>query len=254
MVEIKYREYTEEAELAGLTVAEARKQFRSELGIPEKAQARLNGKKLDRDLEAETKLGDADSLTFARGGFKSAYLLAAMLTALAVTGGVFAYGYTTASTSLDVTASGADFAGVSANTSSLPSWTPHGFFKGTVTGGPIFDIDTNSSGYDGDMVVTVSIANADELVSVYRVLALKIGAINGVGAGIDVNGDGEAYDADKDYALLTLSNGAVDLYMGGAADNYTVLVLSGFYVSHITGGGWNTGYENPLLYAEVAQR
>ncbi|MFC1918240.1 hypothetical protein ACFLXH_06290 [Chloroflexota bacterium] len=253
MVEIKYREFSEIVDLAGLTIAEARKQFKDELGIPDKAQVKLNGRKVNRKLEAETSLCDEDMLTFAEARNKGAFLVATVLLALAITGGAFAYGYTTASTPLSVTASGSDFAAVTVNSSSLPTWTPYGFFKGSIAGpSPIFDVDTWTSQYTGDMVVTVSIANADQLVSVYRVLALKIDAIGGNGSNLDVNGDTTV--TANDYALLTMGNGSVDLYMGGAADNITIRVKDGFYVSHIWGTGWTGGYETPLLYAEVAQR
>ena len=155
------------------------------------------------------------------------------------------------STTLSATAAGADFAAVTTN-SSGPSWTPYGFYKGSIGSGGIFDVDTKTSGYTGDFVVTVSIANADDLVKCYRVLALTLEAIDGAGNEVDINGDG-SYDADNDYALLTLGNGSVDLFMGGAADNYTIRVKNGFYVSHVWGDGWS-GSASPLLYAEVAQR
>ncbi len=253
MVEIRYTDNYEVVDLAGCTVGEAREQFKAEFGIPGKAKARLNGRPVKGKLEDETALADDDKLTFADPKGRGAILVGALMLALAITGGVFAYGYTTDSTSLTVTAAGADFAAVSANTSDLPTWTTFGFFKGSISGPkPIFDIDTNASNYSGDMVVTISIANADELVSVYRVLVLKIQAIDGVGAKVDINDD--ATVDGKDFALLTLGNGSVDLFMGGAADNYTVRVASGFYVSHIWGQGWNSGDEIPLLFAEVAQR
>ncbi|MFC1961788.1 hypothetical protein ACFLWN_01900 [Chloroflexota bacterium] len=252
MVEIRYKEFNEVTDLAGLSIAEARQQFKNELGIPDKAQARINGKKVNRELETETSICDEDTLTFAVARNRGAYMVAALLLALAVTGGVFAYGFVTASNPLTVTAKQADFAGVTANTTGSPTWEPYGFFKGSITGGPIFDVNTHKSQYAGNFVLTVSIANADQLVSCYRVLALKIDAIDGVGNPVDVNGTG-TYDSANDYALLTLGNGSVDLFMGGAADNYTIRVISGFYVSHVWGSGW-AGSPAPLLFAEVAQR
>ena len=44
MVEIRYSNSNEVADLAGQTVREARKQFKSEFSIPDKAKAKLNGR------------------------------------------------------------------------------------------------------------------------------------------------------------------------------------------------------------------
>ena len=186
---------------------------------------------------------------------KGAYLVGALLLALSVTGGVFAFGLTTASTDFSsVTKSGEDFASVTSNTTTAVSWTPHGKFKGATGGGDLFDVDTQTSGYNGKSTVTVTIANGDELVSVYRVLAMFIKVYGSHGDAVDINGDGNV-DSD-DFALLTLSNGAVDLFLSANAtgDYYTVKLDSGFYSTNIKGTGWTTDYEQPLLYAEVAQR
>ena len=256
MVEIRYGENYEVANLAGQSVAEAREQFKAEFGISGKARARINDNKVKGKMEAEVKLADNDKLSFteARAG-KGAFLVGALLLALSVTGGVFAYGLTTASTDFSsVTASGEDFAEVSSNTSSAISWTPHGKFKGTTGGGTLFDVDTQTSGYNGKSTISVSIANGDELVSVYRTLAMFIKVYGSHGDAVDINGDGNV-DSD-DFALLTLSNGAVDLFLSANAtgDYYTVKLDSGFYATNIKGTGWVSGYEQPLLYAEVAQR
>ena len=49
MVEIRYGDQYEVTDLAGQTVNEAREQFRSEFGIPDKARAKLNGSKVKTD-------------------------------------------------------------------------------------------------------------------------------------------------------------------------------------------------------------
>ncbi|MFC1967193.1 hypothetical protein ACFLV2_00900 [Chloroflexota bacterium] len=255
MVEIRYKEYYEVADLAGQSVAEARKQFNKEFGIPEKAAARLNGKKVKGNLETETCIADDDRVTFTRTSNRGAFLIGAMLLALAATGGVFAFGWINATNTIGVTAATNDFAAVTANTSDPLTWTPYGFFKGSIAGPkPIFDINTADSGYTGDLVLTVSLANADELVKCYRVLALKLDLIDGTGTLMDINESGGAGDAD-DYALLTLGNGAVDMFPGGFSDNMTIRVKSGFYITHIyKGANWGSNYEDPVLFCEVAQR
>ena len=79
MVEIRYGDYNEAADLAGQSVAEARQQFKGELGIPEKATARINGRKVKGTLEGETCLNDDDRLTFARTRGKGVFLVGALL-------------------------------------------------------------------------------------------------------------------------------------------------------------------------------
>ena len=89
MVEIRYGEQFEISDLAGHTVSEARDHFKSEFGIPDKAKARLNGSKVKAELD--TVLNDDDRLTFAVSRGKGAYLIGALLLALAVTGGLLSF-------------------------------------------------------------------------------------------------------------------------------------------------------------------
>jgi len=155
-----------------------------------------------------------------------------------------------------VTAAGGDFARVTANATTPPNWNTFGFFRGQL-GGPytLFDIDTANSTYTGDLVTTVSIANGDLLSKVYRVLSMKITAYDGDGNLIDINSDNTA-SASTDFALLTLRNGAVDLFINqdGGSDIYTIKLESGYYVSHIWGLGWPTAYQQPTLFCDVGQR
>ncbi len=255
MVEIRYKDNFEVADLAGRSVAEAREQFKAEFGIPDKAKARLNGRKIKGSLEAETCLKDDDRLTFSPTMGKGVFLLGALLLALAITGSVFAYGWINATTTINVAAATSDFAKVSANESSPPSWTPYGLFKGTITGGTLFDIDTSTSQYPGDLVATVYIANGDELAKCYRLLAMKVIVVDSGGSPVDINSDNTG--DDKDYVLLTLRNGAVDLFINqnNTPDQYTVKVKSGFYITHIfKAANWGSSYEDPVLFCEVAQR
>ncbi len=253
MIEIKYGEQYETVDLTGKSVREARNQFRAEFGIPDKAKVRLNGKKVSGSLEAETCLFDDDKVSFAVSRGRGAFLVGAMLLALAATGGVFAFGYITNSTTLTVATISEDFAAITANTSATPSWTPYGFFKGSTGSGSLFNIDTATSGYTGDLTATVSIANGEQLVEVYRVLAMKIEIVADNGSIVDINGDGNANSAD--FVLLTLRNGAVDMFITQqAADIYHVNLISGFYITNVTGLGFTGGYEDPQLFMEIAQR
>jgi hypothetical protein len=257
MVEIKYGEQYEVSDMAGLTVSEAREQYRTEFGIPDKARAKLNGSKVKASMECDTVLNDDDKLTFAVSRSRGAYLVGALLLALAVTGGVFAYGFINASTTLSATIS-SNFADVSVNTTGVSSltWSGYGFYKGAIStstnGTAIFDIDTASSGYTGDYVVTVSIGNADQLAKRYRVLSLKLGMCLPDGSAMDINEDGST-DA-SDWVMLTLDNGSVSLFPKGSANVTTVRVKSGFYITHaMPFAGWS-GSASPDLFCEVAQR
>lgn len=53
MTEIRYGEYYEMADLAGKSVAQAREQYKQEFGIPDKAQAKLNGKGIRQKAGAQ---------------------------------------------------------------------------------------------------------------------------------------------------------------------------------------------------------
>lgn len=255
MVEIRYGDQYEVTNLAGQTISEAREQFRSEFGIPDKARARLNGGKVKASAESDTVLNDDDKLSFAASKSRTPFLIGALLLALAVTGGVFAYGFTTTSVTINASTTGYDFASVTGNFSDLPTWTTYGKFRGAISGPkPIFDINTSNSTYTGDLTITVSLANADQLSTVYRVLALKL-TLKESDDGttlVDINEDSANNSAD--FVLLTLSNGSVDMYPDGTAGSMTIFVESGFYISNIVGGGWTSGYEDPQLFAEVAQR
>ena len=91
MVEIRYGEHYEVADLAGQLLAEAREQYKEEFGIPDKAQAKLNGKPVKKKLEAVTELGDGDEFSFAEKGRRGLILVGTFLLAIAITGSLFAY-------------------------------------------------------------------------------------------------------------------------------------------------------------------
>jgi len=276
MVEIRYGEQFEVTDLAGQTVREAREQFRAEFGIPDKARARLNGGKVNKDIEPDTILNDDDRLSFAvTTRTKAPFLIGALLLVLAATGGVFAFGFINASTTLNATVQDSNFADVSANTDGINSltWTIYGFFKGAITptdngthsdsdnGTSIFNIDTTGSEYTGDLVVTVSIGNADQLAKKYRVFALKLTMTTPDGEVVDINEDGLGAGGvgdPNDWAMLTLGNGEVSMFpKGSVSDNVVnVRVKSGFYITHARPhgvGAW-LGTPSPDLFCEVAQR
>ena len=94
------------------------------------------------------------------------------------------------------------------------------------------------------------------LIPLCRRLALKLDMVDGAGVPQDINEtDGGGAGGTDDFTLLTLNNGAVDMFPSGYTDNLTVRIKSGFYITHIyKAGNWGSNYEDPLLFCEVAQR
>jgi len=258
MVEIRYGDQFEISDLAGQTIGEAREQFKAEFGIPDKASARLNGSKVKTHAEIDTVINDDDKLTFAVSRSKTPFLIGALLLALAATGGIFAFGFINASNTLGSAAATADFASVTTNATLPITWNPYGFFKGTIScaanATSVFNVDTLTSGYAGDLAVTVSLANADTLAKCYRTLSLRLIMCNSTGGLLDINEDNVA--DGNDYVMLTLDNGSVSMFPKGLSDNMTIRVKSGFYITHIfKSANWATATNyQPLLFAEVAQR
>lgn len=250
MVEIRYGDQFEVSELAGQTVSEAREQFKAEFGIPNKAQAKLNGSKIKASAELDTVLNDDDRLTFAVSRGKGAYLVGALLLALAITGGIFASGWINATTTLTASIYESNFADVSVNNTVPVTWGGWGYFKGTIPAGTIFDIVPGTN-YNGDLVITVTIGNGDELAKVYKVLAFTLEVVDDAAPGtpLDISaGNG------RDWTMLTLDNGSASMFVDGVNAPLTVQVKSGFYISHAhPSPAWaNSG--TPLLFCEVAQR
>ena len=238
MVEIRYGERYEMADLAGKSVAQAREQYKQEFGIPDKAQARLNDKGIGKKHEPKTALGDNDSLTFAPKSRKGLFFIGAILLALAITGGIFAYGATTATVDLTVTGK-PDFAVVT--TGAGASWNAFGSHKGSVGTGTLFTI-TPDADWTGDIAVLVTIANAQELVEAYRILVLEIEVQDATGP-----------DTIAGPEYLTLGRGEIDMDVDYAADKpYTVELTGGYYITHR--GGFTSDEASPTLMCQVLQR
>jgi hypothetical protein len=254
MIEIRYQDDYESAEIAGQTIAEARELYSEYLDIPEKAMAYLNGQKVKASEEAETVLCDDDRLVFnVPRRNRVPYLVGALLLAMAVTGGIFAYGWMNTTTTINATISNYNFADVTANTSSMPSWTARGMETNQTGPGTLFDIDTSSSNYTGDFVATVSLANVNKLSKIYRALSLTIEVRDSLDNIVDINTDGNA--DSKDFTILTLKNGSVDLNITqAAADTYTVKIKSGYYTCNAYNSDWGVGNGTPELYCEVSQK
>ena len=250
MVELRYGDYYEIAELAGKSVAEVREQYKPTLNIPDKTKTRLNDRNIKKNQESETWLKDDDTLRFVDKSRKSPFFILAALVALAATAVPFAFAQTTASLDLNVVEKD-DFVTVSAN-STVPTWKVFGKFKGATGSGALFKV-TPSSGFTGDLSCMVMVGNGEELVKCYRVLIMKLSIYGSDGSGdCDTSANLTAYSE-----FLTLSKGEVDFTLenlGSAIPPYWVYLDSGFYISHYWGATTMSGDEDPLLYCDVTQK
>ncbi len=249
MVEIRYGDQYEITDLAGRTVSEAREHFKSELGIPDKATAKLNGSKVKASAELDTVLNDDDKLTFAVSRGKGAYLVGALLLALAITGGVFAYGWINATTTISAGTTAENFADVYAVNATLTGWTAYGHTKGNIASQDLFYVVPGS--YPGDIIISVGIGNAADLSEDYRVLSLQLELVDSANTSnnIDISGGNGAK-----WVLLNLKNGTVDMFPDSGTANMTVRIKDGFYIAHAKGHGASSTTTSPELFCEVSQK
>jgi len=239
MTEIRYGEHYEMADLAGKSVAQAREHYKQEFGIPDKAQAKLNGKGIGQKHEPKTALSHNDSLTFAQKSRRGLFFIGAILLALAITGGVFAYGATTTTISLTVT-NKPDFAAVTAGAPF--GWNAFGSYKGSVGTGTLFTV-TPDAAWTGDMSVIVTLANAQDLVAAYRILVLEIKVFNNTPAQVGTT----------EYLTLGVGEVSIDFTQTGTPPyTFTAQITDGYYITHH--GGWAAGAEDPLIMCQVLQR
>ena len=237
MVEIRYGDYNEAADLAGQSVAEARQQFKGELGIPEKATARVNGKKINGKLEGETCLNDDDRLTFARTRGKGVFLVGALLLTMAITGGVFATTATSDTATLGITVA-ADLATVTKDTG--PTWKVFRNYKGTIPNGRLFTIAPDA-GFTGDMLASIYITNGDDLARVYKSLVMRIKIFDANGANV----------TDTEY--LTLTGSEITLAFAPTTSPYSVNCTGGYYSNFKWVSVPSIAQASPIIFAEVSQ-
>ena len=246
MVEIRYGNYNEQADLAGKSIAEAREQYKLEFGIPDKAIAKINDRNVKKKLESETKLEDDDEVRFVKRSYKGLVLIGAMLLALAATGGVFASTALTATISGNITAE-SDF--VALTTGNTPSWTTYGKFVGQTGTTPEVFKSTPANGFSGDFVILLTITNVDELSEVYQVLNMRFSAQNGTIGSVT---------ASPSPAVLSLEKPVTEIEVTGygAADGtkYINIQLDGGFYKSNTDGGWTPGYEDPDIFCQIVQK
>ena len=250
MVEFKYGGYHETADLAGKTVAEVRQQYKPELGIPDKARTRLNGKSIKTKLESETTLNDDDKLVFVEKSRRGLVLAGAALITLAVTGGVFAATATSDEMTIEVGAY-SDLAAVTEETGSPPSWTAFARYKGAISAATLWEIAPDPN-FTGDVLASIYITNGDDLVKVYRAMVLKIEIYNDDGATGYEWDDTDTLVAGPEF--LTLSGSEVSMVFAQTTGPYFVRISSGYFSCPRWKSGFTpTNEQKPILFLDVTQ-
>ncbi len=151
------------------------------------------------------------------GGTLRRFLIIALVASVAVTGGMFAYGYTTDVATITGTSQDWDFGNVTANDTSGMGFDVFGSYRGKIDAGTLFTIQHDAD-YSGDIQVNVYLSNLDELSWKYGMLLLRL-------ALVDPDNVTEEQDVEMIEKPLTLNNGMVSF----TCDNITALTSHAVY-------------------------
>jgi hypothetical protein len=172
------------------------------------------------------------------------YFATALLVALVATGGLFAYAYTTASTSITATSKSNDFATVTVN-NTMSAYNVFGSYRGSIGAGHLFSVKP-ASGYTGDVEVNVYLTNVDELSRNYGLFLMRLEFVDSTNA---------TFDLEKIEKPLTLNNGVVtflcDNLTGGTT--YYVRCVGGVYRAFPWAFLSGTTIYSPNVLCEVVQ-
>jgi len=172
------------------------------------------------------------------------FLILGLVALLLVTGGMFTYTWTTATTSIAITAPDSDFAEITAGAGPTAP-TVFGKFTGTWPSGTLFTIDPHDD-YTGDLVIKVYFVNTGQLIRYYHHLNMALEFQDSTGTKVDEQGE---------FQVLNLQNAVVEFTWENptGADPYKVQLTGGSFKLHswkvLTGGS-----VSPQLWAEVTQR
>lgn len=170
-------------------------------------------------------------------------LIIALVALLVVTGGMFAYTFTTATATIGVTAPTSDFATITAGNVTAP--TVFGKFTGTWPPSDIYTI-TPDAAYTGDLVISVYLVNAGELIRQYQHLNMKLEFLDSANATADEQAEVQVINLQNSQVLFTWAYNAGD-------SPYKIRLSGGSFRIHpfksLTGGSYQ-----PQLWAEITQR
>ncbi|MFQ5997027.1 MAG: hypothetical protein ACE5KP_05320 [Dehalococcoidales bacterium] len=143
-----------------------------------------------------------------RDAKKRFYLIVVLALALIISGGVYAYTYTTAVGTIGILPPSGDVA-TSNTAASQPDWSSvtDNLSENTTCGevpiGDLFDITPNAA-YTGDMQAGIYLTNASNLTKAYKYLNMKL----------YMEGSASANETPN-YRLLTMQNGRANFFLAG---------------------------------------
>lgn len=173
------------------------------------------------------------------------FIIIAIVAVLAVSGGVFATTYTTATATIGVTAIESDFATVTAENLTSLAPTVFGNFSGTWPSGTLFTVTPEAS-YNGDLVIKVYLVNTGALTRYYQHLNMELQFWSSDNTTADEQGISQVITLDNSEATFTWANAT-------GTSPYKVQLLGGGYRLH----PWKSmsdGSVQPQLWLEITQR
>jgi hypothetical protein len=181
--------------------------------------------------------------SFAKMGAFKKVLIGALVLALAGSATMFAFTYTSASTSITATSGGSDFATVTAN-NTVSAFDVFGSYRGAIGSGNLFNV-TPASSYTGDLEVSVYLTNLDDLSKTYSTFLMKVELTDNTGTPVDM---------ESIEKPLTLNNSIVTFQCDGltGGQTYYIKTTGGIY-SAFPWAFVSSSVYGPTLYAEVGQ-
>ena len=172
------------------------------------------------------------------------FIVTGLVLSLTVTGGLFAYAYTSDTSSITVSTGSADFADVTSNVTVDP-WTVFGSYRGTIGSGTLFNV-TPTGGYPGDLEVNVYLSNMDNLGKTYGMFLMRMTLV-------DASDDPQ--DKEGIEKPLTLQNGVVSFISDNLTPGttYFIKTTGGVYRAYAWAYLSGKTLYGPTFHAEVVQ-
>ena len=174
------------------------------------------------------------------------YLIIALVASLAVTGGMFAYAFTTSSATITATG-GSDFATIDSYCN-LPTYSIFGGYRGALPTGYLYSVNLTTA-YPGDIAVNVYLDNIDQLGKNYGLWLMRLELVQA--------SDNASMDIEGNITRpITLNNGVVTFVSDNMTPGteYRIRCDGGVYKAfpgaYITSVG---GTVSPSFTAEVLQ-
>ena len=174
------------------------------------------------------------------------FIVTGLVLSLTVTGGLFAYAYTSDTGSITVTSGSNDFANVTDNVT-VTAWKVFGSYRGTIGSGTLFNV-TPTTDYPGDMEVNVYLSNMDDMGKTYGMFLMRLTLVDSTNTTIDKEGIAKP---------LTLQNGVVSFIAESgdfaAGTTYFIKTTGGVYRAYAWAYLSGKTLYGPTFHAEVVQ-